>query len=330
MPMADFVSHLIERAQAGKRRRIVLPETGEPRVLAAAAKAAHDEIAECVLVGNEEEIRARAQDAGITLPSQIAFAPPAPSARDLRRLLALRAHKGLDESGARLMLQSPIAAAALMTRSGEADGLVAGAATPSPEVLRPILQIVGPAADSSLVSSFFFMCYPGGALVFADCALNVAPTPPQLAEIAMQAAASAQAFGIEPKIALLSYATGESGAGEKAEAAREAAKIIKARAPHLPAEGPMQYDAAVVPEVARRKAPDSRIAGGANVLIFPDLAAGNIVYKAAQHAAAIPAVGPILQGLRRPANDLSRGASVEDIYLTIAVTALQAAQKEID
>ena len=234
-----------------------------------------------------------------------------------------RAARGMNSRDARAALQSEVIAAAMMVKTGDADGMVAGAITASADVLRPALRIIG--ADSgNFVSSMFFMCFADGAKVFADCALNIAPNARQLAAIAGQSAQTARKFGITPIVAMLSYATGDSaGDTEDSRKIKQAMQLI---APEIPAAGPIQYDAAINPAVGKRKAPGNKAAGRANVLIFPDLASGNIAYKAVQQSAGIIAIGPLLQGLAAPVNDLSRGASTEDIYYTIAATAIQAAK----
>ena len=326
-PMNNFCRAVLARAREEERRRIVLPEAADERILAAAAKATRENIAQCILLGDESDSRARAKKNGIELPSDMEFFPLDSAARYLPRLMALRAHKGLSESAAKKMLRSPCIAAALMTESGDADGMVAGAATTSAEVLRAALQIVGKEGGEGVVSALFFMCFDDGAKVFADCALNLAPDSNCLAEIALQSADTAAAFGIIPKVAFLSYATADSALGGGAEKVGKAAAIARSRRPNLPITGPIQYDAAVSPDIARRKLPkDEKVMGDATVLIFPNLESGNITYKAVQQAAGIASIGPILQGLKKPANDLSRGATIDDIFLTIAVTAVQASR----
>ncbi len=241
-------------------------------------------------------------------------------------LKELRERQGKDTSENTLhqLISNPIAHAALAVKAGDADGIVAGASTASAMVIRPFLQILGTASGNSLASSVFFMCFPDHTLLFADCAVNISPSAEQRAEIALQTAATAHAFGIEPRVAMLSFVTGDSADKDAAAEARDIVAIVKERKPGLAIDGPLQYDAAVDPAIAKCKAPESLVAGKATVLIFPDLNAGNIAYKAVQQSTGITCIGPVLQGLDGAANDLSRGATVEDITGTIALTAVQA------
>ncbi|MCH9758997.1 MAG: phosphate acetyltransferase [Proteobacteria bacterium] len=305
---------------------VVLPEALDVRVLTAAARASTDGIAECILLGNSEAIRTVAAEANITLPTTLTIVQP--QIEDyLEPLIALRAKKGktLNAANARTMLANPATVAALFVADGSAQAMVAGAITASAEVLRPALQIIGLRNNSPLASSAFLMCFDAGMKVFADCALNINPNGEQLAAIAEQSAATASAFGLTPTIALLSYSSGDSGSGEAVEKVHAATELLKAQLPHLQVTGPIQYDAAVSPEIARVKLPNDPAAGNANVLIFPDLQAGNIAYKAVQQAAGIVSIGPLMQGLAATVNDLSRGASADDIYYTIAASVVQAA-----
>jgi phosphate acetyltransferase len=218
----------------------------------------------------------------------------------------------------------PVYFATMMVYSGDADGFVSGATHSTADTLGPVLRVIKTREGVSLASSIFFMLMPNQVLVYGDCALLENPDAQQLAEIALTSAETAEAFGIEPVVAMLSYSTGESGKGKDVEKVREATKIVRQKRPDLPVEGPIQYDAAVSEEVARAKIRDSKVAGRATVFVFPDLDAGNTAYKAVQRSANVTAIGPILQGLAKPANDLSRGALVADIVYTIAVTAIQA------
>jgi phosphate acetyltransferase len=213
-----------------------------------------------------------------------------------------------------------------MLEAGKVDGLVSGAVHTTANTIRPPMQIIKTAPGSSIISSVFFMLLPDQVLVYGDCAVNPEPTAEQLAEIAIQSAESAKAFGLEPKVAMLSYSTGTSGAGQSVEKVKEATRIAQEKRPDLLIDGPLQYDAAVMKDVAASKAPNSKVAGQANVFVFPDINAGNIGYKAVQRSADLVAVGPMLQGMRKPVNDLSRGALVDDIVYTIALTAIQATQ----
>jgi len=223
-------------------------------------------------------------------------------------------------------LSDPIMIGTMMMALGEAHGLVSGAVHTTAHTIRPALQIIKTAPGCDLVSSVFFMCLPEQVLVFGDCAVNPNPTAEQLADIAIQSAESALAFGIPPRVAMLSYSTGTSGAGEDVEKVKKATEIAQGLRPDLPIDGPLQYDAAVMPDVARQKAPRSKVAGQATVFIFPDLNTGNVTYKAVQRSAGVVSMGPMLQGLARPVNDLSRGCLVEDIVFTIILTAIQAQQ----
>ena len=238
----------------------------------------------------------------------------------------LRKSKGLTPEDARKQLQDTVVLGTMMMAQNDADGLVSGAVHTTANTIRPALQLIKTAPGASIVSSVFFMLLPGQVLVYGDCAVNPNPTPEQLAEIAIQSAESAQAFGIEPRVAMISYSTGTSGAGPDVDAVAQATAIAKEKRPDLAIDGPLQYDAASVPDVAKSKAPGSPVAGRATVFVFPDLNTGNCTYKAVQRNANVLSVGPMLQGLRKPVNDLSRGALVEDIVYTIALTAIQAAQ----
>ncbi|MGI9297651.1 MAG: phosphate acyltransferase, partial [Gammaproteobacteria bacterium] len=281
MTSQTFLNDIVAAAKK-LRPRIALPEGGDDRVLSAAARAHSDGIAECILFGDAAQISARAKKLNIALPDSLVVMPP-PLEEFVAPLAKLRAHKGMDESRAAEMLRAnSAAAAAMMVREKRADGMLAGAAAASADVLRPILQILGAAKNARIVSSFFAMAMPGGAAIFADCAMNVRPSSEELAEIARQSANSARRFGIDPAVAMLSYATGESADGEEVSRVRKAAEIARAQMPDVPVCGPIQYDAAVSPQIAAVKIPQWKAAGRANVLIFPDLAAGNIAYKAVQ------------------------------------------------
>jgi phosphate acetyltransferase len=218
----------------------------------------------------------------------------------------------------------PIYYATMMVHVGDADGFVSGSTHSTADTLGPALRVIRTREGVSLASSIFFMCLPDRVLVYGDCALVENPTAEQMAVIAVTAADTARAFGIDPRVALLSYSTGGSGRGKDVDKVREATRIARERRPDLPIEGPIQYDAAISSEVAKVKMKESAVAGRATVYIFPDLDAGNTAYKAVQRSADIPAIGPVMQGLRKPANDLSRGATVTDIVYTMAITAIQA------
>lgn len=323
---AAFCEYLTKKAhEAGKR--IVLPEGNEPRTVKAAVICAEKGIATPVLLGNREEILKVAADQNVTLNDKVEIVDPENSREKyVPRLVELRKSKGLTEDDARKLLADNVYLGTMMIEAGEVDGLVSGAVHTTANTIRPALQIIKTAPGNSIVSSVFFMLLPDQVLVYGDCAINPNPDAPQLAEIAVQSAKSAKAFGIDPKVAMISYSTGTSGKGPDVDLVAEATRIAKEKAPEFLIDGPLQYDAAVAPDVAAQKAPDSKVAGQANVFIFPDLSCGNCTYKAVQRSAHVISVGPMLQGLRKPVNDLSRGALVEDIVYTIALTAIQATQ----
>ena len=319
-----FRYRLLERARAA-HRRIVLPEGAEPRTIRAAAQCQARGIARCVLLGDPDEIRKQAEAIGVVLPEGLEIIDHrAVAERYLAPLLELRKAKGLTEARAREELADTIVVGTMMLKLGEVDGLVSGAVHTTAHTIRPALQLIKTAPGSSLVSSVFFMCLPDQVVVYGDCAVNPDPTAEQLADIALQSADSAAAFGIEPRVAMISYSTGESGAGADVDKVREATRLARERRPGLAIDGPLQYDAAAIASVARSKLPGSQVAGQATVFVFPDLNTGNTVYKAVQRSANVVSVGPLLQGLAKPVNDLSRGALVEDIVYTIALTAIQA------
>ncbi len=319
--------HRLVGAARAANQRIVLPEGSEPRIIAAAAIVQERGIARCVLMGDPDEIREVAQKQGVTLPKGIELLNAANAAPSyVKALVEARRHKGMTEELALSELSDPIMIGTMMMSLGEADGLVSGAVHTTAHTIRPALQIIKTVPGCKLVSSVFFMLLPEQVLVFGDCAVNPNPNAEQLADIAVQSADSAIAFGITPRVAMLSYSTGESGSGEDVEKVKRATELARALRPGLPIDGPLQYDAAVMPDVARQKAPRSEVAGRATVFIFPDLNSGNVTYKAVQRSANVVSIGPMLQGLARPVNDLSRGCLVEDIVFTIALTAIQGAQ----
>jgi phosphate acetyltransferase len=320
---AAFRYRLIERAHAANRR-IVLPEGAEPRTVQAAAICHERGIARCVLLGKPALIRRAAADQGVELPSEIEIIDPETViGRYLAPLLERRKHKGLTEIEGINQLHDEVILGTLMLAVGDVDGLVSGAVHTTADTVRPALQLVKTAPGVRLVSSVFFMCLPDQVLVYGDCAINPHPSAADLADIALQSAASAESFGIEPRVALISYSTGTSGSGAEVAKVREATALARARRPDLLIDGPLQYDAAVMPDVAFAKAPGSPVAGRATVIVFPDLNTGNTTYKAVQRSAKVVSIGPMLQGLAKPVNDLSRGALVDDIVYTIALTAIQ-------
>lgn len=323
-----FRYQLTELARkAGKR--IVLPEGDEPRTVKAASICAERGIATCILLGNPEDIRRVAAAQGIELGTGIEIVDPVKVREEyVARLVELRKNKGMTEVVAREQLEDNVVLGTLMLEKGEVDGLVSGAVHTTANTIRPPLQLIKTAPGSSLVSSVFFMLLPEQVFVYGDCAINPDPTAEQLSEIAIQSADSAKAFGIDPRVAMISYSTGDSGAGSDVEKVREATRLAQEKRPDLMIDGPLQYDAAVMADVAKSKAPNSPVAGKATVFIFPDLNTGNTTYKAVQRSADLVSIGPMLQGMRKPVNDLSRGALVDDIVYTVALTAIQAVQNE--
>ncbi|MCD6046492.1 MAG: phosphate acetyltransferase [Gammaproteobacteria bacterium] len=321
------LSELAKRAN----RKIVLPEGAEPRTVMAAASCAQQGLARCILLGDAEEIHRVAENNGVTLGANIVILDPKILApRYIERLVELRKDKGMTEVLAEEYLHDPVVVGTMMLEAGEVDGLVSGAIHTTANTIRPALQIIKTAPNATLVSSVFFMCMPSEVLVFADCAVNPDPNVEELAQIAIQSADTAKIFNIMPRVAMISYSTGSSGMGQDVDKVRQATELVKKLRPDLIIDGPLQYDAALIPEVARQKAPGSPVAGKATVFIFPDLNTGNTTYKAVQRSADVLAVGPMLQGLRKPVNDLSRGATVEDIVYTIAMTAVQAVQEKLN
>jgi phosphate acetyltransferase len=323
-----FEHALVEQAKSD-RKHIVLPEGTEDRILRAAEILLLRGVADLTLLGPIGEIEEKASSLGLSLKGA-AFLDPADSARRkeyAHTYYELRKHRGISEQMAFDLVADVAYFGTLMVHRGEADGLVSGAVHTTAHTLRPAFEIIGLKPGFSLASSIFFMCLPDRVFVFGDCAVNPEPTMEQLADIAASSAETARAFGIEPRVAMLSYSTGESGKGADVEKVREATQRVRGLQPDLPVEGPIQYDAAVDPAVARVKLPGSQVAGRATVFIFPDLNNGNITYKAVQRSANAVAIGPVIQGLKRPVNDLSRGATVTDIVNTVAITAIQAQEK---
>ncbi|MDR6976935.1 phosphate acetyltransferase [Streptomyces sp. 3330] len=320
-----FEHKLLEQARVDKRR-VVLPEGTEERVLHAAEVLLRRGVCDLTLLGPVDQIRKKAADLGIDLGDCSLIDPATSELRDsfAEKYARLRAHKGVTVELAYDVVSDVNYFGTLMVQEGLADGMVSGSVHSTAATIRPAFEIIKTKPDADIVSSVFFMCLADKVLVYGDCAVNPDPNAEQLADIAIQAAATAAQFGVEPRIAMLSYSTGTSGSGADVDKVREATKLVRERRPDLKIEGPIQYDAAVEPTVAATKLPGSEVAGQASVLIFPDLNTGNNTYKAVQRSAGAIAVGPVLQGLRKPVNDLSRGALVQDIVNTVAITAIQA------
>jgi phosphate acetyltransferase len=320
---AAFRYNLVEHARAAGAC-VVLPEGTEPRIVQAAVACAERGIARSVLLGPPDQVAGLARSLGLQLPDGVTVVDPqAIAERYVAPLAKLREHRGWTEEMARDHLADPITVGTMMLAQGEVDGLVAGAVHTTAATVRPALQILGTRPGSRLVSSVFFMCLPDEVVVYGDCAINPQPDAEDLADIAIQSAASARAFGIEPRVAMISFSTGTSGAGIDVDKVAEATRIVREREPDLAVDGPLQYDAAATASVGQTKRPGSAVAGRASVFIFPDLNTGNTTYKAVQRSAQVVSVGPMLQGLAKPVNDLSRGALVDDIIYTLALTAIQ-------
>ena len=320
-----FEYQLVERARAD-RKRIVLPESSDDRILEAAAILLRRGVADLTLLGEETKVRARASALGLDLDGAAVVSPhdPALVEQFAAAYAEARAHKGMTLDRAREVVTDISYFGTMMVHLGLADGMVSGAVNTTAHTIRPALEFVKTRPGVATVSSVFLMCLADRVLVYGDCAVIPEPTTEQLADIALSSAGTARQFGIDPRVAMLSYSTGSSGSGAEVEKVRAATALVAQRAPDLPLEGPIQYDAAVDLDVARTKLPDSDVAGRATVFIFPDLNTGNNTYKAVQRSAHAVAIGPVLQGLRKPVNDLSRGALVEDIVNTVAITAVQA------
>jgi len=323
-----FEHDLVERART-RHRHMVLPEGTDERVLRATEIVLRRGVAGITLLGRPEEIRTRAAALGLDVAGAAVLDPTSLEADELRERFAatyarVREHKGVTLQQARDLVTDVSYFGTLMVHEALADGMVSGAVHTTAHTIRPAFEIIGTVPGVRTVSSVFFMCLADRVLVYGDCAIIPDPDAAQLADIAVSSAATARRFGVEPRVAMLSYSTGESGSGADVDKVREATRLVREREPQLPVEGPIQYDAAVDASVARAKLPDSEVAGNATVFVFPDLNTGNNTYKAVQRSANAVAVGPVLQGLRRPVNDLSRGCTVTDIVNTVAITAIQA------
>jgi len=321
-----FEATLVDRARE-QRRRIVLPEGSDDRVLRAASTLLSRRVADLTILGDDRSVRGRAAELGLDLAAADVVDPATSPWRDefAATYAEVRRHKGMTVERAREVVLDVSYFGTLMVHTGRADGMVSGAAHTTAHTIRPSFEIIKTVPGVSIVSSVFLMCLADRVLVYGDCAVNPDPDAEQLADIAISSAATAARFGIEPRVAMLSYSTGDSGSGAEVDKVRRATALVRERHPDLLVDGPIQYDAAVEASVARTKLPDSPVAGRATVLIFPDLNTGNNTYKAVQRSAGALAVGPVLQGLNKPVNDLSRGATVSDIVNTVAITAIQAA-----
>jgi phosphate acetyltransferase len=320
-----FEHYLVQRARA-QRRHIVLPEGTEDRILRAAEILMLRSVAELTLLGDPREIGGRIDALGLRLEDVQIVDPQRSPLREqfADTYFELRRHKGISRQMALDTMADVSYFGTMLVHHGLVDGMVSGAVHTTQHTVRPAFEIIRTRPDSALVSSVFFMCLEDRVLVYGDCAINPDPNAEQLADIAVTSADTARTFGIEPRIAMLSYSTGNSGKGAAVNKVIEATRIARKRRPDLKLEGPMQYDAAVDASVARTKLPQSEVAGQASVFVFPDLNTGNNTYKAVQRSADAVAIGPILQGLNKPVNDLSRGCTVTDIVNTVAITAIQA------
>ncbi len=320
-----FEHRILDRATED-RRHVVLPEGEEERLLRAADVLLRRRVADLTLLGDPRAIQAKAASLGLDVSGAQLLSPLDEALRE--RFAGVyherRQHRGVDLDTARDVVVDVSYFGTMMVELGLADGMVSGAVNTTAHTIRPALEVIRTVPDVSVVSSVFFMCLQNQVLVYGDCAVNPDPTAGQLADIAVASARTAAAFGVDPRVAMLSYSTGSSGFGTDVEKVTEATRLVQERAPELLVEGPIQYDAAIDAAVARTKLPDSLVAGRATVFVFPDLNTGNNTYKAVQRSAGALAIGPVLQGLRRPVNDLSRGATVRDIVNTVAITAIQA------
>ncbi|OBH00718.1 phosphate acetyltransferase [Mycobacterium sp. E2699] len=320
-----FTYQLQLRARSD-RKHIVLPEGDDDRILRSAGRLLQRGVADLTVLGDEARIRLRSSELGVNLDGATVIDPLNSALREqfAEQYAELRKAKGITVEHAREIMRDGTYFGTMLVYNGAVDGMVSGAAHTTAHTVRPAFEIIKTVPDVSTVSSVFFMCLPDRVLVYGDCAIIPNPTSEQLADIAISSARTAARFGIEPRVAMLSYSTGDSGVGADVDKVRAATDLVRRRDPKLLVEGPIQYDAAIEPSVAATKLRDSQVAGRATVLIFPDLNTGNNTYKAVQRSAGAIAIGPVLQGLRKPVNDLSRGATVEDIVNTVAITAIQA------
>src|SRR6201988_1439185 len=320
-----FEYQLLERARSD-RKRIVLPEGEDDRILKAAGRLLQRGVADLTILGDEAQVRSRAAELGVDLSAATVLNPRTSELCDTfaEQYAELRRHKGVTVEQAREIIHDGSYFGTMLVHNDMVDGMVSGATHTTAHTVRPTFEIIKTLPDVSTVSSIFLMCLSDRVLAYGDCAIVPDPTSEQLADIAISSARTAAQFGIDPRVAMLSYATGTSGTGADVDKVRTATGLVRKGEPDLLVRGPIQYDAAVDPTVAATKMPDSKVAGRATVLIFPDLNTGNNTYKAVQRSAGAIAIGPVLQGLNKPVNDLSRGALVEDIVNTVAITAIQA------
>ncbi|WP_197518720.1 phosphate acetyltransferase [Mycobacterium sp. ACS1612] len=320
-----FTYQLLDQARSD-RKHIVLPEGEDDRILTAAGRLLSRGVADLTILGDEPKIRARAAELGVNLSAAAVLNPRTSELCDkfAEQYAELRKHKGITVEQAREIIHDVSYFGTMLVHNDMVDGMVSGAMHTTAHTVRPAFEIIKTLPDVSTVSSIFLMCLEDRVLAYGDCAIVPDPTSEQLADIAISSARTAAQFGIDPRVAMLSYSTGTSGTGADVDKVRAATELVRTRAPDLLVEGPIQYDAAVDATVAKAKMPESEVAGRATVLIFPDLNTGNNTYKAVQRSAGAIAIGPVLQGLNKPVNDLSRGALVEDIVNTVAITAIQA------
>jgi phosphate acetyltransferase len=327
---AMFEYSLYQRARS-VRKRIVLPESNDERILRSAEILLRRDAVDLILLGDPQSITHHASTLGLDISKAMIIDPSTSELMKeyVHQFYTMRKHKGLSLHNAEEAMLHRSYFGTMMVYNGDADGMVSGAIHTTQDTILPALQIIKTLPSISLVSSLFFMCLETKVLVYADCAVNQDPTSMELAEIAIASALTAKIFGIEARIAMLSYSTGASGHGDDVDKVREATAIVKERYPDLLIEGPIQYDAAIDPEVAKIKLPDSQVAGQATIFIFPDLNTGNNTYKAVQRSSGAVAIGPVLQGLKKPVNDLSRGCEIADIVNTVLITAIQAQSESV-
>ncbi len=322
-----FQYQIVQRAKSSKKH-IVLAEGDDDRILQAADMLIKQDVVKLTILGNPDAMQASFKRLNLSLDAtKVNIINPATSPRYqayVQQLVELRKSKNLTEEMARDLMLDVSYYGTMMVFMGDADGMVSGAAHTTQHTIRPALQFVKTKPGIKTVSSVFFMCLPNRVSVFGDCAVNPNPTSEQLADIAISSADTSKMFGIEPKVAMLSYSSGTSGEGEDVDRVRAATELVRQKRPDLKVEGPIQYDAAVDPSVGKKKMPNSEVAGQASVLIFPDLNTGNNTYKAVQRETGALAIGPMLQGLNKPVNDLSRGCTVDDVFNTVVITAIQA------